>query len=975
MESPGFDPGSGTSVREQGTLTSDVPDDTVYTDGQKTVRMGDSVVLTCRFRGSPLAVYWKKGDDPRTAPNLVSWIIDDDDTRESCEDQSLCEIMEMNENRSLVIKEVSIAEEGRYICRVSDYKGDFIHNFTDIRVFSPPSEPYPRIEKCPGEPVNNASQSCSLPASDSVTITCTASNYFPDIDLSFLHEVITTNATYSHIVEETNVDGTKNKSVSIVARPSENPYVCVASRIPGSQDRRTVSVTVYTIESTVAMTTTQTNQTTPPHQRHGAAKVGTGDSESAPLRPMQDIKGKVSFYELWHLIHHVETKYSDKLREAFIYLKICPAGDELTADNAYNFLCQWKDTNTYDDEATMLKNALIGHGFERSWKGLCDLVVPEYLHQEISPDEIRKCVYRLAERHVRRLATSVKIKDENQITTTIDENKEVLLIVEQMINDWLIGQECGNYEKRCKLDDAIIEIGRHDLTDSFGTTSYRAQSGDDHETEHSYAKYFDCSSLFDDDIESLLRYLPTGAIPMFLEKLGISQGDDDVGERLRCWRDRRIGKTKGCSLQKITTILIETLQETNNNYVLSLNDDDLENIVASMTSPKQMEVLASKLKIKPEGPPLQTLKDWMDGSKKDNRRHILWKALTSSELSGCIVQQLPSEHVYKPEILRLAWSMFFIDVLPLANLLEMNFNSKNSKLKGTLTLLRKLFEKSKTLDSVCRRDFSVAIRNLGYLDVARSAYIGYDASLSELCNMVSGLSKDEILKLMDNLELEKDILSVCKGTTGEYDIVRPMEIWKRQHSLEPFHYRLKLAFGLRAAGKTEIARKIIAGSYGMVAVNPDVLKSICNGMGHGHLERLVDHLGLNVKGDNTVDTLALVIQWATGWFSKIDNSSFFESLKDKFLNEVKSRKEYIDNLYKAGFVGIAEELMLLEVSRLCPIKQVVDEPCEIENQETSEQNESENNPPIEECYEATVFSPSTDGQDQPCNNENGDTQL
>nr|XP_054760563.1 uncharacterized protein LOC129266790 [Lytechinus pictus] len=257
----------------QGTLTSEVPDDTVLTDGQKTVRMGDSVVLTCRFRGSPLAVYWKKGDDPRRAPNLVSWIPTDDVTG-LCEGQRPCEIMEMNEDRSLVIKEVSIAEEGRYICRVSNYKGYLIHNFTDIRVFAPPSEPYPRIEKCQEEPVNNAPQYCSLPAFDSVTITCTASNYFPDIDLFFIHESITTNATYSHTGIETNVDGTKNRSVSIVAKPSETPYVCVASRIPGSQDRRTVSVTVYPIDTKVAMTTAQTNQTTPPRQRHVAAIVG-----------------------------------------------------------------------------------------------------------------------------------------------------------------------------------------------------------------------------------------------------------------------------------------------------------------------------------------------------------------------------------------------------------------------------------------------------------------------------------------------------------------------------------------------------------------------------------------------------------------------------------------------------------------------------------------------------------------------------
>ncbi|XP_041469956.1 uncharacterized protein LOC121419570 [Lytechinus variegatus] len=912
-----------------------VPDGVVYTELQRTAEIGEKLVLTCRFYGTPIAVYWKKGVDPTTAPNLITWV-EGESASGSCVNDRSCNI---TGDYSLVIRSVKVSDQGSYICRVSNYLGVLIHNFTEVTVFSAPSKPYPLIEEC--QPVSNGLQSCRLPASDSVIITCTASRYFPDIDLFFLHESITTNATYSQISEETNVDGTKNKSVSIVARPSENPYVCVASRIPGSQDRRTVSLTVYPIETTVAMTmmtTSQTNQTTPPRQRHVAAKVvvplilialvaffvcifiwwykkrqtsnyGKGDLEASPLRPMRDIKG------IFNLTPPILSSI---------------------------------------DQNCVLTSLLI------------DLEVPEYLQQEITPSEIQECAHRLTERHVRRLATAVKIKDETKISTIIEENKDVLWVVEQMINDWLMGQECGNYEKRCKLDDAMIEIGRHDMTDSFGTASHRVQSGDDHKREHSYAKYFDCSSLFDDDIESLLRYLPSGAIPMFLEKLGISrsQGDDDIGEKLRCWRDQRIGKPKGCSLQETTAILIESLQETNNNYVLSLTDDDLENIAESMTSPKQMEVLASKLKIRSEGPPLETLKNWMVGSKKDNRRDILWKALTSSELSGCIVQELHAEHVYQPEILRLARNMFLSDVLPLANLLDMNINRRDSQLKGTAKLFLQLLKKSHKLDSVRRRDFSIAIRNLGCLDIARSAYFGYDASLSELCNMVSGLLEDEIVKLMDNLELERDALSVCKGTTGEYDIVRLMEIWKRQHSSGPFHYRLKLAFGLRAAGKTEIARKIIAGDYGTVAVNPDVVKSICNGMGNGQLERLAEHLGLNANGNNPGDTSALVIQWAAGWY-KIKKKLF----------EVKSRKEYIDNLYKAGFVKFAEELMLLEVSRLRPIKQVVDEPCESENQETSEQNESKNNSPIEECNEATVFPPSTDGQDPPSNNENQDTQL
>nr|XP_054760866.1 uncharacterized protein LOC129267153 [Lytechinus pictus] len=249
--------------------------------------------------------------------------------------------------------------------------------------------------------------------------------------------------------------------------------------------------------------------------------------------------------------------------------------------------------------------------------------------------------------------------------------------------------------------------------------------------------------------------------------------------------------------------------------------------------------------------------------------------------------------------------------------------------------------------------------------------------------MVSGLLEDEIMKLIDNLELERDALSVCKGTKGEYKIVRLMEIWKGQHSSGPFHYRLKLALGIRAAGKTEVARKIIAGIgiSDMVTVNPDVVKSICNGMGHGQLERLAEHLRLNAKGDNPVDSSALVIQWITEWFSKADSSSLLESIKgkikDRFVDEVKSRREYIENLYKAGFIRLAEELMLLEVSRLRLTKQgqmtlsdeFVDEPCESKNQETPEQMESENNLPSGACSEDS----STGVQGTSCNNENEDT--
>eukprot|EP00057_Strongylocentrotus_purpuratus_P025267 XP_011679741.1 PREDICTED: uncharacterized protein LOC105445650 [Strongylocentrotus purpuratus] len=218
-----------------GGAAGDVPDDVVYTDLHKTVRIGDNIILTCQFRGKPLAVYWKKGYDPRRAPNLVSWIPTDNVTGK-CEGERPCQIMEMNEDHSLVIKEVGIAEQGRYICRVSNYKGILIHNFTDINLLSAPAEPYPIIKQC----ANDSTPVCSISTNDSIKVTCSATSFYPDLDLFFLHgsqKIAVIGST-----ELTNDDGKKNKSISIKASASETSYICVASDIPGSKNQKAATI-------------------------------------------------------------------------------------------------------------------------------------------------------------------------------------------------------------------------------------------------------------------------------------------------------------------------------------------------------------------------------------------------------------------------------------------------------------------------------------------------------------------------------------------------------------------------------------------------------------------------------------------------------------------------------------------------------------------------------------------------------------
>ncbi|XP_041469903.1 uncharacterized protein LOC121419515 [Lytechinus variegatus] len=188
-----------------------------------------------------MAVYWKKGYDPRRSPNLVSWIPTDDVTGK-CQRHRVCEIMEMNENYSLIIKDVGISEQGRYICRVTNYKGNTIHNFTDVSLYAPPEEPYPVIDGCLNRSSVSSPEPCRVQTNKTITLTCSVTNYYPGIELFFLHG--TKQITTIHQEEQNNVDSTKNKSICIEAGPSETLYTCVASDVPGSRERKAASILV-----------------------------------------------------------------------------------------------------------------------------------------------------------------------------------------------------------------------------------------------------------------------------------------------------------------------------------------------------------------------------------------------------------------------------------------------------------------------------------------------------------------------------------------------------------------------------------------------------------------------------------------------------------------------------------------------------------------------------------------------------------
>eukprot|EP00057_Strongylocentrotus_purpuratus_P020091 XP_011674565.1 PREDICTED: uncharacterized protein LOC105443269 [Strongylocentrotus purpuratus] len=106
-----------------------VPDGVVYTEVKKTLVQGVQGILTCHFYGKPLAVYWIRGRDPDDLSPMVVWL--DGEVFGPRYDDGSCDV---DENYSLIINNVSMADVGRMYCKVSNYKGFIMQNYTDTLV-------------------------------------------------------------------------------------------------------------------------------------------------------------------------------------------------------------------------------------------------------------------------------------------------------------------------------------------------------------------------------------------------------------------------------------------------------------------------------------------------------------------------------------------------------------------------------------------------------------------------------------------------------------------------------------------------------------------------------------------------------------------------------------------------------------------------------------------------------------------------
>ena len=142
------------------------------------------------------------------------------------------------------------------------------HTFTT----APPRLPYPTIDECANMYGIESAGNCTITTLYQLNITCSVFEFFPIIELSFRHEGTVVKSLKSS--EWNNADGTKNMSVTITVTTSKEPYVCVASDIPGS-DQVEEKTTMVFIDTPLPERTTEdpANWTTTQTSAHRASRI------------------------------------------------------------------------------------------------------------------------------------------------------------------------------------------------------------------------------------------------------------------------------------------------------------------------------------------------------------------------------------------------------------------------------------------------------------------------------------------------------------------------------------------------------------------------------------------------------------------------------------------------------------------------------------------------------------------------------
>eukprot|EP00057_Strongylocentrotus_purpuratus_P016419 XP_011670893.1 PREDICTED: uncharacterized protein LOC105441471 [Strongylocentrotus purpuratus] len=170
---------------------------------------------------------------------------------------------------------------------------------------------------------------------------------------------------------------------------------------------------------------------------------------------------------------------------------------------------------------------------------------------------------------------------------------------------------------------------------------------------------------------------------------------------------------------------------------------------------------------------------------------------------------------------------------------------------------------------------------------------------------------------MEHLDSDKAVLSIGRvrqWSAGTNDNLALMKRWRDQFRPEPFHHSSKLVQGLRAIGRTEIADEVLGGIYQTMEMSSAVGINICSNLEDDQLQRLHNHLRLHTTEgqEDVTNTITTVLEWIQNCVKHFDK---IPALKGLVKNKFDFRKHENNEIFKAGFFELAEEVMLLELPR------------------------------------------------------------
>eukprot|EP00057_Strongylocentrotus_purpuratus_P006280 XP_011660754.1 PREDICTED: uncharacterized protein LOC105436663 [Strongylocentrotus purpuratus] len=218
------------SLLMQGREASVVP--VVKTIRETTVASGEEGLLKCAYERKAYAVYWKFLSDSSSINLLV--VLDQHYQVGERSGPGYDEgRFNITNDYSLLIHDVSVEDEGRYICEVSDFEtGQVLRNYTNVTVTVQAVRPFVRVNDCGSDirvsvnVTDNPKASCIIqitPNQRHVQLDCFVEGAKPQVNMSWFDDTTLRDLSNgsSLVLTHGKREGTVDQKLTVIVEASE----------------------------------------------------------------------------------------------------------------------------------------------------------------------------------------------------------------------------------------------------------------------------------------------------------------------------------------------------------------------------------------------------------------------------------------------------------------------------------------------------------------------------------------------------------------------------------------------------------------------------------------------------------------------------------------------------------------------------------------------------------------------------------